>query len=377
MNWKTKIIFLLIIFSYHYKAIAQDPPSGYTNNYRLRMWDEGAYPTADSINHNLIDIDSAIKIRDSRIDSLKSAFTWMLNFPSGTWKRFNSDEFDNDTLKVKSGVFPKLSTTNIFTNTNTFQGGDIRFSQDLGTSLNFYYDNDLGGIFLKKNGSTSLMEFDENDGMYWQFHYPVTVTGDVDITGTYKINGTPIAGSAIDTNHYYSIYRLDTANIFYRRDTTKLGYLAKSQTWTGSNTFSGLTYTGTIETGNTTVTGDLTVSTGSSDLQDLSVTYLKQGADATYVATKVVRGKITSVGGYLLMAHGLLDYKKIIGMQFTLLRDTTGTTDRVFHLGYNASTPMAVGNILTADTTNVRYYVSPTSTALIDDSVRVLITFQQ
>lgn len=376
MNWKIIVVMLMLLIGIK-DLTAQDPPNGYTNNYRFRMWDEGAYPTADSINQNLIDIDSAVKIRDSRIDSLKTAFTWMFNFPSGTWKRYDSNEFDNDTLKVKSGVFPKLSTTNTFTSTNTFQGGEVRFSQDFGTSLNFYYDNDLGGIFLKKNGSTSLMEFDENDGMYWQFHYPITVTGDVDITGTYKINGTPIASTAIDTNKYYSIYRLDTANLFYRRDTTKLGYLAKSQTWTGSNTFSGLTYTGTIETGNTTVTGDLTVSTGSSDLQDLAVTYLKQGADATYVATKIVKGKITSVGGYLVMPHGLLDYKKIIGMQFTLLRDTTGTTDRVFHLGYNAAVPMSTGTILTADTTNIRYYISPNSTALIDDSVRVLLTFQQ
>lgn len=371
------LILIGMIFGFILNAAAQDPPSGYTNNYRLRMWDEGAYPSADSINRNLVDIDSTMKKRDMRIDSMKTALTWMLNFPAGTWKRYDSNEFDNDTLKVKSGVFPKLTTANTFTNTNTFQGGEVRFSQDFGTSLNFYYDNDLGGIFLKKNGSTSLMEFDENDGMYWQFHYPITVTGDVDITGTYKINGTPIASSAIDTNKYHSIYRLDTANLFYRRDTTKLGYLAKSQTWTGSNTFSGLTYTGTIETGNTTVTGDLTVSTGSSDLQDLAVTYLKQGADATYVATKLVRGKITAVGGYLTMAHGLVDYKKIIGMQFTLLRDTTGTTDRVFHLGYNAAVPMSTGTILTADTTNIRYYISPNSTALIDDSVRVLITYTQ
>jgi len=38
-----------------------DPPSGYTTYYKLRMWDEGDRPGADSINQNLKDIDYILK----------------------------------------------------------------------------------------------------------------------------------------------------------------------------------------------------------------------------------------------------------------------------------------------------------------------------
>lgn len=201
---------------------AQDAPSGYTNNYRFRMWNEGAYPSADSINKNLIDIDSTLFKRDLRIDSLKTAFTWMFNFPSGTWKRYDSNEFDNDTLKVKSGVFPKLGTTNTFTQLNTFTGGAVKFLQDFGTSLNFYYDNDLGGVFIKKNGSTTLMKFDETDGMYWQMPYPLNVTGT--ITGTTfsgsgssltSLNASNISsGTLSDSRLSSNIPRKDSSNTY-------------------------------------------------------------------------------------------------------------------------------------------------------------------
>lgn len=42
-------------------TIPADPPSAYTENFGFRMYQHGAYPSADSLNQNLIDIDKAIK----------------------------------------------------------------------------------------------------------------------------------------------------------------------------------------------------------------------------------------------------------------------------------------------------------------------------
>ena len=182
------VIISLIAFVY---AMAQDAPLGYTTWFKLRYWDEDAHPSADSVNQNLKDIDTHLHNRDVRIDSAKSAISWMFNYPAGTFKRYSSAEFDDDTLKVKSGVFPKLADNNSFSGTNTFTSGEVKFDQtgSAGSTLNFIYSDGAGGVFINKNTFTSLLKFDEGDGNYWQFGYPITVAGDVDITGTFKKNG--------------------------------------------------------------------------------------------------------------------------------------------------------------------------------------------
>lgn len=211
-----KILFVVISLISTKCLFAQDPPAGYTTYYKLRYWSEGDHPGADSVNQNLFDIDLHLKNRDKRIDSLKAAFTWMFNFPSGTWKRYDSNEFDDDTLKVKSGVFPKLSLNNNFTGLNNFKYGEVKFEKPEGTTLNFVFDNDIGGIFFKKNTSTTLLKFDENDGLYWQFMYPMTVEGNIDITGSYKINGVTVPSPP---------------------DTTRLAFVDKANTFSQANVF--------------------------------------------------------------------------------------------------------------------------------------------
>lgn len=61
-----------------------DPPSGYTVYYGFKMYDEGAYPGADSVNDNLSDIDAAIYKRAQGLDSIRSAFTKLHDWPAGT-----------------------------------------------------------------------------------------------------------------------------------------------------------------------------------------------------------------------------------------------------------------------------------------------------
>jgi hypothetical protein len=57
---KKIILFLLFLTAYIYPQIS--PPSGYTTNYRLRLYSQKAQPSADSINANWITIDQKIKL---------------------------------------------------------------------------------------------------------------------------------------------------------------------------------------------------------------------------------------------------------------------------------------------------------------------------
>lgn len=69
MKYYLITIFLFLSLT---QIFAQDNPSGYTPNYGLRKWSQNAIPSADSLNKNWTDIDSYIKIRDQRIDSLRN-----------------------------------------------------------------------------------------------------------------------------------------------------------------------------------------------------------------------------------------------------------------------------------------------------------------
>jgi len=105
--------------------------------------------------------------------------------------------------------------------------------------------------------------------------------------------------------------------------------------------------------------------------------YNKIGNNSPAMKFKLVRGKITAVGTYVNMAHGLTDFKKIIGFNYTLLRDTTDAQRKVLGHGANITTQTNMGVIVYADTTNVAVWVPVASTGLIDDSVRVLITYEE
>lgn len=144
------VMTVLIIFGCN-SAQAQDAPTGYTPNYGLRLWDEGDYPSADSVNQNLIDIDLSLKARHNTLDSLVTKFN-IVHTSAGTLKpgivlpastvdaffysyfykytdpsedvywRLRTDltQFDDDTLKIKSGVFATPGGSNTWTGTNTF-----------------------------------------------------------------------------------------------------------------------------------------------------------------------------------------------------------------------------------------------------------------
>lgn len=43
------------------------PPSGYTPNYKFRLWGQNARPSADSLNQNWLDIDNVIKSVENKV----------------------------------------------------------------------------------------------------------------------------------------------------------------------------------------------------------------------------------------------------------------------------------------------------------------------
>ncbi|MBL8008111.1 MAG: hypothetical protein JNJ56_11310 [Ignavibacteria bacterium] len=137
-----------------------------------------------------------------------------------------------------------LTATSQTINANLFKGNIVRIADSLNLKGDYSYfgTNGIlmdfrvtsGGRFLyRMNGSTDLLDFDR-DNDYWTFYKGMLVNGDIDITGTFKINGVAIASSAIDTNKYFSIYRLDTSKYFnaYRLDTTKIIYTAQQNGYT-------------------------------------------------------------------------------------------------------------------------------------------------
>ena len=212
-----KIILVLLLIVNCQLLIGQvDPPSGYTDNYRLRKYNEGDHPSADSVNANLNQIDLEIRNRQKSIDSLKLAFKVNNNFPNGTFKsnvvpasvttstffyqyfvrdysegtdqwrlKVDLTQIDNDTIKIRSGVFGKIDSANQWNGINTFHNEVTRFGDGTSATINYLIANDLGAITWQKNGTT-IAKWDEGDGTYWQFLYSVDVTGDVSISGYFK-----------------------------------------------------------------------------------------------------------------------------------------------------------------------------------------------
>ena len=65
-----KLLILLILFMFSSVFAQYDPPSAYTEHYRLRMWVQGLRPGADSLNANWRDIDMAIYSTRAHVDTL-------------------------------------------------------------------------------------------------------------------------------------------------------------------------------------------------------------------------------------------------------------------------------------------------------------------
>lgn len=230
---KKIILFLLVLLiaPEAMKSQTVDPPSGYTNNYRFRKYNEGAHASADSVNANLNEIDATLKYIDRRVDSLKTRFNashtntgtlktdivnpenispsffeqYFVRYVFGgeyVWKlRVDQSQFDNDTIKIKEGIYGKLSAAQSWSGVNSFTNEQTNFGNGSNATINYQIANDIGAILWKINGSTKL-KWDENDGQYWQFLTHVDVTGDLSVTGYIK-PADHLQGSAPNGSMFY------------------------------------------------------------------------------------------------------------------------------------------------------------------------------
>lgn len=126
------------------------------------------------------------------------------------------------------------------------------------------------------------------------------INGDIDVMGSVLQNGSPIAGAvSYDT----IVTKKDTSRFFHKVDTTRLAGVKRGNTFTGTNTFSGLLYTGTTETGNTTVTGTFDVNTGVAtfgsaiQLIDNTKVITASGSDILYKVSTGGAHKFQTAGG--------------------------------------------------------------------------------
>ncbi len=79
---KKLILFLLVSIPLFAQVT---PPSGYTQHYKLRMWSQGARPSADSLNQNWKDIDSLLYIVNTfQVDTNRVAYKDKDNIFTGT-----------------------------------------------------------------------------------------------------------------------------------------------------------------------------------------------------------------------------------------------------------------------------------------------------
>ena len=227
-------LILIIVLLIAAQAAAQDTPLGWTTNYRLRMYKEGAYPSADSVNKNLIDIDAAIKARDRRIDSL-----FKYNVVITGQKDFASRIAYSDTIAITSSReiphkqyvdnwynYLKARIDSVFANNKTFGGNEI-FTGGVTFKGAFYIGDgtNCSAIDFRSQGYAGIsiggapkLEFNEVNGAYWETTFPIYAS-------EFRINQVSINTKGTLTN---VVYRGDTATVNYLNSTN--GYNVRTAT---------------------------------------------------------------------------------------------------------------------------------------------------
>ena len=277
----------------------------------------------------------------------------------------------------------------------------------------------------------------------------LTLNKGLNVNGVLSVNGSAITGGSVITaseegseieddmtgiNFAGNLFTATTSSgavtLTANLDTTKIATLNRSNTFTNTNTFNGQTYTGAIETGNTTVTGTLDVTTGvatfgnainlidntkvitasgsdilykvttggahimetisGTDLMKVDSTNgmarIMQGQQSLYgggtlVYTKLIRGVMPSaVNGTQTYAHGITN-GRIIAMNVECRVDTSGVSGygNDIHIYPYASTFMGNGYQYTAwyDSLNVGTKIGGTADAIKGDSVFFLLQYIQ
>jgi len=175
-------ILFLLIASFIYAQTS--PPSGYTTHYKLRMWSQGARPSADSLNQNWKDLDSVIyKVSQSvTIDTTQIAY-----------------KNKNNTFTNENNFTGKLSSTYLITTEKVVQA--IEYHEMLSGTY-FTLTNNTPVIVLTPAGYDSLVIHgirNWEDGL----EFEIINLSDVNV---YLMNGSPLTA-------YYKIYNSTRENL--------------------------------------------------------------------------------------------------------------------------------------------------------------------
>lgn len=107
--------------------------------------------------------------------------------------------------------------------------------------------------------------------------------------------------------------------------------------------------------------------------------FTQLGSSSPLIKAKLLRHttKVTAVNNYYHVLHGISDIEKIISFNLYILRDTTAETMAILPVSYNFSTPLAVGSVYFVNDSAVTWLCPANSTALVGDSIRVMLFYIQ
>lgn len=199
---------------------------------------------------------------------------------------------------------------------------------------------------------------------------PVKVTGDLNVTGDYLLDGSPFTGTGV--NYDTVMTKRDTGRFFHKLDTTRLAGIKRANTFTGINTFNGQTYTGNIETGNTTITGTLDV-TNAVTFGD----YVQLSPNGQFLKDLYFAGKLgSSTSSTTLIPHGLdkTTMQQIRQITGVVYHDTTALSWRGMYELNSLYAPMLAYCFI--DSANIRVILG-SSCVFTDDSVFITLKFRQ
>lgn len=143
---KKLLLLLLLIISTNCIAQVTTPPSGRTTHYGLRMYAQHATPSADSLNQNLKDIDSAIYQRAADILALRGLVTRNPDSVKYVSVKFANDSVTNTFSTVQAAINNSGSGTLVYVYPGTYNENDT-----LKNGVNIYLS---AGAVLESNNST-------------------------------------------------------------------------------------------------------------------------------------------------------------------------------------------------------------------------------
>lgn len=157
-----KVFLIICLFALGVYAQTPTPASGYTTNYSLKQYASGARGIADSLNWNLITIDTQLKLRADSVTTHRTALnTLMDSITAHRTALGTGSNMDLSTTQTAAGA--KTFSTSINSTGSLISTGNTRFKADTVAYSNGSSTINLGsasGTFITLTASASDTELD-------------------------------------------------------------------------------------------------------------------------------------------------------------------------------------------------------------------------